>query len=119
MALMEMSTTAKTAAIQHTGVYIGYVIDNELTNPSLNQGHIKFRIPYFGNDTGFPSAPYEARGVPPIGTECVIAFEGVASDKPRVVCFNQWQSAPIMFYQSQNPDATGQDLQPGDLWIEP
>jgi hypothetical protein len=108
----------KAQSVQHQGVYVAYVTDTAATNPTLPVGSLNFRVPSLGGNAGWPSASYEGREAPPVGTECVIAFEGVFGDKPRVIAFNNWQPSPIMFYSSSAPNTTGDNVQPGDLWID-
>ena len=112
-------TGRKVQAAQHINVYIAYVTDNCETNPTLTKDQIKFRVPHLGNDVGFPPGTFDGRGLPPVGTECVVSFEGIFSNNPRVLAFNNWQAPPIMFYQTSEPDRNVQNVQPGDLWIQP
>lgn len=108
----------KVLSPQHTGAYIAYVTDTAATNSTLPVGSVKFRVPAINDSAGWPPASYDGRESPPIGTECVVVFEGVFGNMPRVVAFNNWQPAPIMFYSSTTPDTTGDNVQPGDLWID-
>lgn len=117
--MTRFKTGHRLQAPQHIGVYIAYVTENAITNPTLNKNQIKVRIPYFGNERGWAAATYTGRGTPPIGAECVVTFEGSFTNNPRVVSFNDWQSGPVIFSQASEPSAADQDLQPGDLWINP
>ena len=72
------------AGQQHTGVYLAIVSDTHSNNSQIPQGTVAFTIPHLGNFKGWTPAPYPGRHDPPIGTECVVAFEGQMSDAPRV-----------------------------------
>ena len=108
---------AKLQANQHTGVYIAYVTDNWENNPALPAGTIRFKVPKMGEEGGWVESPYIGRGIPPIGSECVVAFEGVLGDMPRVIAFNDWQSSPLIFVEATAPYESY--LAVGYLWIQP
>ena len=107
---------AKLQSTQHTGVYLAYISDNWINNSTIPVGTLRFQVNKIDPNAGWVEAPYAGRGVPPVGTECVVAFEGVLGNMPRIVSFNGWQSSPLIFVQSATP--TEADLVPGDLWIE-
>ena len=110
-------TGAKLQANQHTGVYLAYVSDNWSNNHHIPHNTIRFQINRLDPNAGWLEAPYTGRGIPPIGTQCVVAFEGVASDSPRVLSLIGWQSSPMIFASATAPYE--KDLAVGDLWIQP
>lgn len=119
--LFERQTGNKFKAQQHTGTYLAYVTDTHTNNDQVPFGTVKFSIPQFG-DSGFPAAPFAGFIDPPIGTQCVISFEGPLGNQPRIVSFTDWQSNMVTI---SNVDPRGttyysENYTPstGDFWID-
>lgn len=104
-------------AAQHQGVYIGIVTDTHSNNPQVPQKTIRFTIPQFGAESGWVAAPFPGLVDPPLGTECVVAFEGTFGNAPRVLAFTNWQ-APVVTVSDTDPSLTYTPTK-GDLWIKP
>ena len=115
-------TGGKYQAIQHVGSYLGYVVDNHTNNSDIQEGTLKFVIPHFNNTAGWPAAPFPGVVEPPIGTQCVITFEGPLGNQPRVTTFVDWQS-PRVSVSSTDPTGTsyyhnGYTPVEGDFWVD-
>jgi hypothetical protein len=115
--LFEDFTGNKYAAPQHHGVYMAVVTDNHVTNPTLPQNTASIRIDAIGENAGWPPCPYVGSVNPPIGTKCVVSFEGMFGDAPRIIAFVGWQS-PVITVSSFDPVSTYTPTT-GDLWIQP
>ena len=104
-------------ATQHQGVYIGYVTDTHTNNDNVQKGTLKFAVPFINENAGWPAAPFPGLVDPPLGTECVVAFEGTFGNAPRVIAFTNWQS-PVITVSATDPVSTYKPTK-GDLWIQP
>ena len=104
-------------ATQHHGVYIGYVTDTHTNNPQIPKGTVAFSIPRINPNSSWTPSPYPGVVDPPLGTQCIVAFEGMFGDAPRVLAFTDWQ-APVITVSATDPIATYTPTT-GDLWIEP
>jgi hypothetical protein len=118
--LFQHLTSSKYQAAQHTGSYIGIITDTHTNNPQIPVGTVKFSVPQFGADSGWPPAPFPGTVDPPLGTQCVVTFEGQFGNSPRVVTFTSWQS-PRIWYQTSDPRVTTNSYVPtvGDMWVSP
>ena len=104
-------------AAQHQGVYVGEVVDTHANNPQVPKGTLRFIIPSFNGNSGWVPAPFPGSADPPIGTQCVVAFEGTFGNAPRVVAFTDWQSPRITV--SELDPVSDYTPTTGDLWIQP
>ena len=86
-------------------------------NDNVQKGTLKFAVPFINENAGWPAAPFPGLVDPPLGTECVVAFEGTFGNAPRVIAFTNWQS-PVITVSATDPVSTYKPTK-GDLWIQP
>lgn len=118
--LFEDMTTSKPRVPQHTGAYIAEVVDTNTNNSQVPAGTVKIVIPQLSGNAGYVPAPYPGVLDPPLGTKCVVVFEGNFSNAPRVLSFVGWQS-PRVWVQSADPTTSNPTYAPtqGDMWVTP
>ena len=102
---------------QHEGVYIAYVTDTHTNNPEVKKGTLRFSVPFINANAGWTPAPFPGLVDPPLGTECIVAFEGTFGNAPRVLAFTNWQS-PVITVSATDPISEYSPTK-GDLWIQP
>lgn len=102
-------------ATQHQGIYLAYVVDTHTNNPEVQEGTVRFAIPYINANAGWTAAPFPGTSDPPLGTECVVGFEGTFGNAPRILTFTNWQPGQIITISDTAP--THNNV--GDLWIQP
>ena len=108
---------SKYQAVQHQGVYVGEVVDTHTNNNQVPKGTLRFIIPSFNGNSGWVPAPFPGSVDPPIGAQCVVAFEGTFGNAPRVIAFTDWQSPRITV--SETDPTLDYSPTTGDLWIQP
>ena len=120
--MLNEQTGGKYQTQQHVGSYVAYVVDNHTNNPQIPLGTAKFSIQQFGADNAFPPAPFPGIFDPPIGTQCVVTFEGPFGNQPRIVSFTEWQSNMVTIGTTDPRGTTyypqGYAPSVGDFWID-
>jgi hypothetical protein len=87
---------------QFPGVLRAYIVDTDVTNPSLPARTARFRIPSYTNDAVWGPSPYPpaidalatSAGslTPKDGTQCIVGFEGMGTGAPLIISYTLWSA---------------------------
>jgi len=113
--MVEGMTSTKLQVTQYSGVYLGKITETHSTNHALPLNTAKFSLDQFPNATGWSPAALPGTDEPPVGTECVVAFEGTSGGNPRILALVGWHF-PRAYYGP--PSVLPTQLEYGDLWVD-